>query len=906
MFPTALVEGTANIIINTYIRIGTVNTAFYYMGRSSPKGALLGSHRRRKARSRSPAGAPESGGDTDSGGDEDDVKLGMKRKAASSSTFSMLVYVLLALSAVALWSAWRKDKAYHDMLRTANIEMRKKAEVVWESALEKLNRNSEDTEGDEEETDSDDGENRGDAEADEGSDDADDAYDAEGTEEDGGTEEDADDSAAAKLRLEAEQSRLKAEKRTEKMRKAQRETVQLNHRLNLMKERFKNGFEAADAPDSFVDTEEQKNADDALMSAFETELDDLVESWNDDAEKVTNGDEQVSSELLQSRKQQEEWETENLDALLASVQARIGVDLPRREEMFVNDDKWSVDDEGELVRKTISPVASIPVVLKPGERTEVAASEAEGNYDYYDDADKTAKHLPGIAQSVNLRGSNNAEGEPDAMAQPPPLNGDVTEEMASFLKLLENRISRPDAPLRAIVLGTKNYIGRDLRLYKSALTSAGVAIKFSAHYLKVHGYIKMAHKSVLSDDWTVLICLSLDSSKCFTNANVMRTKRYQKVNRIQGLREVLWNKDSFCKTLRKANRGNEKFLNYTFRCWMLPSEFSDISLYAGEHKNASYIVKPMKKGGGIGISVVDGVEGVQRVRHKKLIVQTYLHNPHLINQRKWDLRTYVLITSVNPIRAYVYDRGLVRFATTAYDPRAKRGGKKSQFLTNTSINKKNAKKGELSSITWSFEHLRNHFEENGQSYDELFARIRTAISIVLLSAEVSWEKFYKTQNAAGGIQYCSNCYQLMGVDLIVDDNMWPRVIEVNGEPSMALSDAEGSHYTQTKRLMMKHMTQIVLGRVSSVDTLSSDLHTIGHEDSKELSRRNFEYLLDYKRETSSLGGFKTVYPNRRDADLHADFLKMQTRIDAPKERLAVHAVLMELEKLRARSSADSP
>ena len=59
------------------------------------------------------------------------------------------------------------------------------------------------------------------------SDDADDAYDAEGTEEDGGTEEDADDSAAAKLRLEAEQSRLKAEKRTEKMRKAQRETVQL-------------------------------------------------------------------------------------------------------------------------------------------------------------------------------------------------------------------------------------------------------------------------------------------------------------------------------------------------------------------------------------------------------------------------------------------------------------------------------------------------------------------------------------------------------------------------------------------------------------------------------------------------------------------------------------------------------
>lgn len=51
------------------------------------------------------------------------------------------------------------------------------------------------------------------------------------------------------------------------------------------------------------------------------------------------------------------------------------------------------------------------------------------------------------------------------------------------------------------------------------------------------------------------------------------------------------------------------------------------------------------------------------------------------------MRIYVAITSVNPLRIYVYEEGLTRFATEKYnndDP-------KNVFvhLTNYSINKKN-------------------------------------------------------------------------------------------------------------------------------------------------------------------------------------------------------------------------
>ena len=58
----------------------------------------------------------------------------------------------------------------------------------------------------------------------------------------------------------------------------------------------------------------------------------------------------------------------------------------------------------------------------------------------------------------------------------------------------------------------------------------------------------------------------------------------------------------------------------------------------------------------------------------------------LIDGYKFDLRIYVALTSINPLRLYVYDEGLVRFASEKYDT----SDLKNIFshLTNYSINKK--------------------------------------------------------------------------------------------------------------------------------------------------------------------------------------------------------------------------
>ena len=45
------------------------------------------------------------------------------------------------------------------------------------------------------------------------------------------------------------------------------------------------------------------------------------------------------------------------------------------------------------------------------------------------------------------------------------------------------------------------------------------------------------------------------------------------------------------------------------------------------------------------------------------VTSRYLAKPFLINGSKFDLRIYVYVTSYDPLRIYVFEDGLVRFAT---------------------------------------------------------------------------------------------------------------------------------------------------------------------------------------------------------------------------------------------------
>ena len=70
------------------------------------------------------------------------------------------------------------------------------------------------------------------------------------------------------------------------------------------------------------------------------------------------------------------------------------------------------------------------------------------------------------------------------------------------------------------------------------------------------------------------------------------------------------------------------------------------------------------------------------------MAQRYLHKPFLVDNLKFDLRIYVLITSVIPLRIFIYKEGLARFATQSYvPPLGSNLNNLFMHLTNYAINK---------------------------------------------------------------------------------------------------------------------------------------------------------------------------------------------------------------------------
>ena len=80
---------------------------------------------------------------------------------------------------------------------------------------------------------------------------------------------------------------------------------------------------------------------------------------------------------------------------------------------------------------------------------------------------------------------------------------------------------------------------------------------------------------------------------------------------------------------------------------------------------ALWICKPPRGSQGNGIILARDFKEIPE-RISNTIVERYITNPLLVRGLKFDLRIYLLITSIDPIKLYLYEDGLVRFATREF------------------------------------------------------------------------------------------------------------------------------------------------------------------------------------------------------------------------------------------------
>ncbi len=233
---------------------------------------------------------------------------------------------------------------------------------------------------------------------------------------------------------------------------------------------------------------------------------------------------------------------------------------------------------------------------------------------------------------------------------------------------------------------------------------------------------------------SVLLCLGITSQDkhCLKPSAYRSLTQGQRINQIHLLRDILWRKDAFCYTLKEAINGYKGWNNFTFPCWVLPQDREKLKITMQENPHANYIVKPSFRGEGHGIFVIDSFKDIDGPELDNFVVQPFLNNPYLLKGKKFDFRTYVLVTSISPLRLYIYKEGLVRLASSIYNSNATRGGKEQQYLTNTSVGKKFTK---LANLTWTYAKLATYLKKRKIDSDKVFAAVYGAITRTLLASE---------------------------------------------------------------------------------------------------------------------------------------------------------------------------
>jgi len=107
----------------------------------------------------------------------------------------------------------------------------------------------------------------------------------------------------------------------------------------------------------------------------------------------------------------------------------------------------------------------------------------------------------------------------------------------------------------------------------------------------------------------------------------------------------------------------------------------------------TFIVKPEGLSQGKGIFLTRRVEDIMAsCDNEGCVVQQYIDKPYLVDDLKFDLRIYVLLYGVNPLRVYIHEQGIARFATEEYQaPKESNLDNLYMHLTNYAINKFNDK-----------------------------------------------------------------------------------------------------------------------------------------------------------------------------------------------------------------------
>ncbi|XP_022163960.1 uncharacterized protein LOC111029304 [Myzus persicae] len=382
----------------------------------------------------------------------------------------------------------------------------------------------------------------------------------------------------------------------------------------------------------------------------------------------------------------------------------------------------------------------------------------------------------------------------------------------------------------------------------------------------------------------------------------------QKLNHFPGTFQI-GRKDRLWKNLHRLmiKYGNEHF-GFIPTSYILPQEVSILRQVWEKNDEDKWIVKPPASARGTGIYVISKWDQIPK--KIPLVVQRYIDNPYLINDTKFDLRLYILITSINPLRIYLYDNGLVRFASVKYSSDLNTICDRYMHLTNYSINRLSSQYTENEDADacqghkWTLRSLWTYLEkERKVDVKKLWTSLEDLVVKTVISGESPM-----SQMCSSNLSNRYNAYELFGIDVLFDEYLKPWILEVNISPSLHSSSpldlaVKGplvkdlmnmvGYHIPNKMSRSTHNNLLEMLGVKSPLCYDKRLYTFNLSDREKEKQEYFanvesrieyidsiledllpddiRHLIIYEDELTQIGSFKKVFPTTKSFEYHQYF-----------------------------------
>eukprot|EP00667_Euglena_gracilis_P010208 EG_transcript_10377 len=365
---------------------------------------------------------------------------------------------------------------------------------------------------------------------------------------------------------------------------------------------------------------------------------------------------------------------------------------------------------------------------------------------------------------------------------------------------------------------------------------------------------------------------------------VGKLKNFQRINHFPSM-HVICRKNHLCTTLGKMRKAFPKHYCFFPRTWTLKAQANEFRLHLKTPKAAAkaYIFKPNAGCQGKGIVVTRRPLDLLD-EFEESVVQEYISNPLLIEGKKFDMRVYVLVTSVRHLSMFIYDEGLVRLCTEDYArPDQDNVDEQRVHLTNYAVNKSSEKffvpGDDAASDVGSkrdFAFLNRHLAALGVDVARVWSRIESLVVKTLIAGLPELVHMYNSCFPHSNEGF--TCFELLGFDVLLDENFRPWILEVNHSPSFNVDThidyrIKKTMLTEVLQLLQVDYSDRFRERQRDHDAFQARLEgrKVPFSDTEADMRRGaFAHMAAEDRLAK---GFRRIFPCEAKAELYDSFLE---------------------------------